>query len=420
MPCCLYAPDIYTEMLKKKSSVTCGWLRSWVVVGLFLAIASVACEQTPGLFKKSVRKPPMDPYLEAFIRDYVQFFESEMERTKLPGAALAIVWDGSVVFMKGYGIKSLGERDSVDVHTVFRIGSLSKGFTGVLTAMLAEEGAFSLEDPVVRYVPEFMLRSEEQTGRVQVRHLLSHSAGLPYHTFTNLIEAGYAIPEIIDRLKEVKLNGKEGEVFSYQNAAFAVVEEVVKAGTGQSYGQLLQERIFFPVGMQDASASYDGIIRTKNKAFPHEGFDSAWVKANFTPKFYNAVAAGGVNASISDMSKWLVLLTGGRPEVVSSAVLDSVFYPRIKTHNERRFFRDWVGEKEAYYGYGWRILHTPEDTIVYHGGFVNSFKGELALQRRDRIGVCVLMNGAGSLSSTLIPGFFDRYRLYADSIKISR
>jgi beta-lactamase class C len=406
-------------MLQKKSSVPFACLKLWVLL-VFILVITVSCEQTPGLFKKAAQKPVMDPYLEAFIGDYVQFFEAEMERTKLPGAALAIVWDGSVVFMKGYGVKSLGEMDSVDVHTVFRIGSLSKGFAGVLAAMLAKEGGFSLEDPVVRHVPGFMLRSADQARRVQVRHLLSHSAGLPYHAFTNLIEAGYDITDIIDRLKEVKLNGKEGEVFSYQNAAFAVVEEVVRSGTGQSYAELLEERIFRPAGMRDASSSYDAIMRTKNKAFPHEGFDSAWVKTAFTPKFYNAVAAGGVNASISDMSKWLVLLMGERPDVVSPAVLDSVFYPRIKTNNERRFFRNWLGEKEAFYGYGWRILHTPEDTIVYHGGFVNSFKGELALQRKDRVGVCVLMNGAGSMSSTLIPGFFERYRLYADSIRISR
>ena len=385
-----------------------------------LAMLAFACEQGSGIFKKVEQKPPMNPFLEDFIRDYAQFFEGEMERTKLPGAALAIVWDGSVVFMKGYGVKALGERDSVDVHTVFRIGSLSKGFAGVLTSVLAEEGAFSLEDPVVRYVPEFMLRSADQSRRVRVRHLLSHSAGLPYHAFTNLIESGYDIPGIIARLKEVKLNGREGEVFSYQNAAFSVVEEVVRARTGKSYAALLEERRFRPVGMQDASASYEGIMTTDNKAFPHEGYDSTWAKTEFTHKFYNAVAAGGVNASISDMSKWLILLMGERPEVASPVVLDSVFYPRIKTNNERRFFRGWLGEKEAFYGYGWRILHTPEDTIIYHGGFVNSFKGELALHRKDRLGVCVLMNGAGSMASTVIPGFFERYRLYADSIKMSR
>jgi beta-lactamase class C len=385
-----------------------------------IALMGFACDSGLKIFRKAPPKAPLNPYLELFIQDYVQFFESEMERTQLPGAALAIVWDSTVVFSKGFGVKSVGSRDSVDEHTVFRLGSLSKGFAGILTAMLAEEGTLAFDDPVVRYVPEFTLRSGEQTQRVRIRHLLSHSAGLPYHTFTNLIEAGYDIPGIIARLKEVKLNGKEGEVFSYQNAAFSVIEEVIKASTGRRYPELLQERIFRPVGMYDASASYEAILVSPNKAYPHEGYDSTWTRVEFTPKFYNAVAAGGVNASISDMGKWLVLLLGGRPELAGPAVLDTVFSPQLKTNSDRRFFKEWLVEKEVYYGYGWRILNTPEDTIVYHGGYVNSFKGEIALHRRDRIGVCVLMNGAGSMAGTVIPGFFERYRVYADSIRTSR
>lgn len=385
-----------------------------------IAVMVIACDNGIGINRKAPSRAPLNPYLEVFIQDYVRFFESEMERTQLPGAALAIVWDSTVVFSRGFGVKTLGSRDSVDEHTVFRLGSLSKGFAGILTGVLAEEGVLSFDDPVVRYVPGFMLRSVEQTRRVRIRHLLSHSAGLPYHTFTNLIEAGYDMPGIIARLKEVKLNGKEGEVFSYQNAAFSVIEEVINARTGRRYPELLKERIFRPVGMYDASSSYEDILVSSNKAYPHQGYDSTWTRVEFTPKFYNAVAAGGINASISDMGKWLVLLLGGRPEVVSPAVLDSVFSPQLRTNNDRRFFKDWLVDKEVYYGYGWRILNTPEDTIVYHGGYVNSFKGEIALHRQDRIGVCVLMNGAGSMSGTVIPGFFERYRVYADSIRTSR
>lgn len=375
------------------------------------------CDRAPMLFAKSPKKPEMNPYLEAFIQDYVQFFEAEMARTQLPGAALVIAMDTSIIYMKGFGVKALGESDSVDAHTVFRIGSLSKAFAGMLTAMLVQDSVLSFSDPVVQHVPYFQLKSPEQTQRIQLRHLLSHSAGLPYHTYTDLIEAGYDIPSIVTRLKTVKLAGKEGEVFSYQNATFAVMEEVVRARTGKSYAVQLHERIFSPLGMADASASYEGILSARNKAFPHEGYDSTWARTEFTQKFYNAVAAGGVNASISDMGQWLLLLLGNRPDLIRPALLDSVFAPQIKTNAERRFFKDWLGDSEAYYGFGWRILQTPEDTIIYHGGYVNSFKGDLAIHRKDRIAVCILMNGAGSMSGTLIPGFFERYRMYADSIK---
>ncbi|MBP9076574.1 MAG: beta-lactamase family protein [Haliscomenobacter sp.] len=387
----------------------------WAIFVLLLVLLT-ACEQAPLLFAGKHPKAPVNPHLEAFIDEYVDFFESELHRTQLPGAALAIVLDSNVVFLQGFGVKSIHSKDSVDVHTVFRIGSLSKGFAGVLTGLLIQDSMLSLTDPVEQYLPYFQLRSPDQTRRVQVRHLLSHSTGLPYHTYTNLVEAGQDLPTIAGRFKEVKLVGKEGEVFSYQNAAFSLIEEIVREKTGKSYARTLDDLLFKPAGMNDASASYEQMAKESNKAFPHDGQDSAWMRTEVSTKFYNAVAAGGVNASISDMSQWLLLLLGNRPDLIHPSTLDTVFAPRIKTNNERRFFSDWLGDKEAFYGLGWRILQTPTDTIIYHGGYVNSYKGEVAINRKEKVGVCILMNGAGSLSGTLIPGFFERYETYADSI----
>ncbi len=358
-----------------------------------------------------------NPYIKGFVQDYAAFVETEMKRTQMPGAAVVIVKDSSILFLKGFGVKEIYGRDSVDAHTLFRVGSLSKGFAGILTAMLDREGVLRLEDPVVKYLPDFQLRSSEQSRRITLRHLLSHSTGLPYHTYTNLIEAGEDIPHIAARFKEVRLVGREGEVFSYQNAAFSVIEEVIRTASGQAYVEVLQKKIFEKTGMRDASATYGGMMGSRNKAYPHEGFDSAWVRTDITRRYYNTAAAGGVNASISDMGQWLLVLLGNRPDVVPEETLDKAFTPLIKTHNERRFFSTWTGEKEASYGLGWRILKTPVDTILYHGGYVNSYKGEIALHRGARIGVCVLMNGAGSMSERLVPEFFDIYRAYADSIQ---
>jgi len=386
---------------------------------LFLLIGIlwvVKCDFWPAPREKA-KDTIENPYLKGFVQDYAAFVSAEMRRTQMPGAAVVIVRDSTILFVKGFGVKEVHGRDSVDVHTLFRVGSLSKGFAGILTAMLDQEGVLRLEDPVVKYLPNFQLRSPEQSRRITLRHLLSHSTGLPYHTYTNLIEAGEDIPHIAARFKEVRLVGREGEVFSYQNAAFSVIEEVIRTVMGRPYSEVLQKRIFEKTGMRDASATYSGMMASRNKAYPHEGFDSAWVRTDITRRYYNTAAAGGVNASISDMGQWLLALLGNRPEILSRETLDKAFVPLIKTNNERRFFGAWTGEKEASYGLGWRIVKTPTDTILYHGGYVNSYKGEIALHRRDRIGVCVLMNGAGSMSERLVPQFFDTYRAYADSIQ---
>lgn len=393
-----------------------------LLTGLFftfiLLLFVVKCGEHPISWptsKKSVPAP--NPHLEAFVRAYAQFIQSEIQRTQTPGAAVVIVKDSTVVFMQGFGVKALHSRDSVDTHTLFRIGSLSKGFAGILTALLEQENYLSLDDPLIKYLPDFQLNSPEQTKRIQLKHVLSHSTGLPYHTYTNLIETGADIPTISKLFRTVKLVGNEGEVFSYQNAAFSLIEEVIHKAYGKSYAKTIREKLFAKAGMKDASTSFEALTAASNKAYPHDGFDSTWIRTDITKKYYNAIAAGGINASISDMGQWLLLLLGNRPDIIQQSTLNKAFTPIIKTNNERRFFKAWVGDKEAFYGLGWRILHTPQDTIIYHGGYVNSYKGEIALQQSTGIGVCILMNGSGSMSEQVIPGFFERYKLYADSIQ---
>lgn len=85
----------------------------------------------------------------------------------------------------------------MDANTVFRVGSLSKGFAGVLSGILVSQGTLAWDEPVQQLVPEFKLRDRAQTGRIQLWHLLSHTTGLPYHAYTHLIEQGYDIPTLM-------------------------------------------------------------------------------------------------------------------------------------------------------------------------------------------------------------------------------
>lgn len=356
-----------------------------------------------------------NPQLRAFIAEYDRFFADSMAA---PGAALVIVKDSVVVFQRGYGLRAIGSPDSVDIHTVFRIGSLSKGFAGVLTGLLVRQNYLHWEDPIARYVPKFVLSSPAQTRQVQLAHLLSHTTGLPYHAYTNMIEAGYDLQTIAGYFARLPLNGKPGEVFSYQNAAFSLIGEAIQVATGKPYPSVLSEKIFQPAGMNDASADWESIHQRSDKALPHVYTGSGWIKDTISKRFYNAAPAGGVNASIADMGQWLRLLLGYQPDVVSPATLDRVFKPVVKTNNERRYFNQWAGRKEAHYAMGWRVLVNGPDTILYHGGAVNDFRGEIALDRKNGIAVCALFNASTDLARTCIPAFFERYRARQDSIAV--
>lgn len=361
--------------------------------------------------------PPEDPRWAALLAEYDRFFGDSMRATGTPGAAVAIVRDSQVVFCKGYGLRANGRPDSVDAQTVFRIGSLSKGFASVLSAVLVKEGALAWDDPITCHYPHFALQDPEQTQRVTVTHLLSHSSGLPYHTFTNMIEAGYDINTIVDYFKRVKLCGKEGEIYCYQNAAYSAIEEVMCGATDHSYQELLEAKLFKAIGMDRASCTYEALMAEPNKAYPHNQTGMGWLSTDISDKYYQTAAAGGVNASAADMAQWLLLLLGKRPRVLTNEQLAPVFKPRVRTYDERRHFGEWAKPKTAYYGLGWRILVQGNDTLAYHGGYVNGYRGEIALDRRRGIGICVLFNAASPLAQRSIPAFFERYRkMFGDEL----
>jgi beta-lactamase class C len=158
--------------------------------------------------------------------------------------------------MKGFGVREIGKKDPVDVNTVFRIASVSKCFASFLTGVLVEEKKLAWDDRVVKYVPGFSLSSAEETQKLTLRHVLSHSTGLPFHAYTNLVEDGHTLEEMLSRLKDVPLNGKVGEIYSYQNVAYSLIGEAIKSATGKSYEAWMVEKVFGPLDMENASIDY--------------------------------------------------------------------------------------------------------------------------------------------------------------------
>lgn len=353
----------------------------------------------------------MDEALATYLEAFEQDFKEGMDEAYIPGAAVAIVKDGRVVLQKGFGVKEKGKSGEVNEHTVFRLGSVSKGFASVLTGVMVEEGEVDWDDPVSDYLSTFKMNDPEQTDRIQIRHLLSHTSGLPRHTFTNLVEDGLSLERIIPRLEEVPLISKEGELLAYQNAAYSTIEKVLETQTDKDFNNLLEEKLWEPLEMDHSSASYDSIRTSGNKALPHiyHSRSRGRVPISISEKYYNAVSSGGINASASDMGKWLLLLTGNHPEIISEETLEEIYDPFATIHN-RRFSRHWEGVGESHYGMGWRVLDNHGQKIVYHGGYVNGYRSEIAFAPEEGLGICILINTPSSYPLTVIPDFFNHFR----------
>jgi beta-lactamase class C len=387
------------------------------IAGILLLGSSSLYKSLPLSEPTAPKKEIKNPHFQDFADNFDQYFQTQQTNTYTPGAAVVIVKDTSVYLMKGYGLKRNSSRniDSIDVNTLFRIGSLSKGFASILAGTYVEDDLIEWDDKVQDYIPEFELNNANRGSDVSIEHLLSQTSGVSYHAYTSAIESGWSLDKITPRFKTVKLTGSPGEVYSYQNAVYSLVGKIFEQKSKIPLDSIYQERLFNPLGMKDASVTYKGMKNAKNRATPHL-FRRYWKPTSITKKYYNAIPAGGVNASIADMTQWLQLILGNREDVIKKETLDKIFSSHINTHNRRKYFSKWRGVKESHYGLGWRVVKRTNDTFIYHGGYVNGFKSEILMNREDKVAICVLTNAPSQLSSIAIPTFINKYDHYRELI----
>ncbi|WP_298541709.1 serine hydrolase domain-containing protein [uncultured Aquimarina sp.] len=393
------------------------------IIGFFISLSIIGCTTSKMEEKEVVsdQKPETEETdsLSLFLDHYEKFFATNFNISECPGAAIVIVKDSTVIYKRGFGVKEIHTADSVDVNTVFRIASLSKGVTSVLAGNLVDHNELQWEQGVKESVKSFDLKDKAQAKRLKVNHLLSHTAGLYKYTNSKLIHKGLPLKSIISNFKRNGVVAKEGTAYEYQNAVFSVIEEVMENGTGKSFETLLKERLFVPAGMRNASSTFAGIKGNSNVALPHKWnhYSKKYSLTNLHKNYYNVAAAGGINASISDMAEYLKVLLGYRPDIISKESLTEVFNPMICTSDKDTYVNLWDGVTDSYYAKGWRVLDYRNRTIIYHGGNVNQYKTQLMIDPENKIGVCVLFNGPNPFNGPVIPTFLSYYDFFTDVSK---
>ena len=353
--------------------------------------------------------PDSTAHLAKVINRYEAFFREIMEDWDIPGAAVAIIKDDKIVYIKGRGIHEVGQHKKVDIHTIFRLASVSKGFASVLTGLLVEDGILRWDDKVVKYLPEFSLKNKKVTSNLTIRHILSHSSGLPAHTFTNLLEEDIPLSDIYLKLKDVSPIAPAGKVYSYQNVLYSLIGDIIKSATGKGYEELVTERIFLPLGMYDTSLGKESFVKSTNHTMPHIRQNFEWTTTDVKKAYYTVSPSAGVNASILDMARWLRAMMGGSPEIISSKVIQQVIKPAVTTPQEKRKYRWRDRLHDAHYGLGWRIYDYAATKIVYHGGWVEGFRAEIGFIPDEKIGIAVLLNCESMVANLFLPTFFDMY-----------
>ncbi|PAX08207.1 serine hydrolase domain-containing protein [Sphingomonas lenta] len=326
-----------------------------------------------------------------------------MQEPDMVGFAIGTVENGQVRFLRGYGEVLAGSGVPVTPDTVFRWGSVSKGVAAALAAKLAEEGRLQLDAPIAQYGTTLRLPGGSERV-VTVADVLSHRTGLVRNAWDDRLEAGQDPRAIRAALATLPPYCLPSTCHQYQNIAYDASTEVIEGVTGQAYGEVARARLFAPLGMASASMDRLGLERSRSWARPHR---LAKRPTTVNDNYYRTPAAAGVNASIGDLTRWMMAQMGAAPAVLSPATLDTMHRPRVATEPRGRRNAMSRAMTDAAYGLGWRSFSYAGRRLVGHRGTVDGYGALLLFDSADRSGIAMLWNSNRHTAARLQLEFFD-------------
>jgi CubicO group peptidase (beta-lactamase class C family) len=325
------------------------------------------------------------------LDDYVT---AAMEAWGIPGLALAVVRDDSVIFARGYGVREMGKPGAVDVNTLFNIASTSKAFTVAALGMLVDEGKLSWDDHVTDHMPGFQLQDPYVTREIRVRDLLTHRAGVARDD--NLWIAGpFARDELLRRLRHLPQVAGFRERYGYNNLMFITAGEVAGGVSGTRWDDFVSRRIFGPLGMTRSTTRMADVLTRDNVSGSHARIDG--VVQPVPRRNYDLIGgAGSIWSSVNDMSRWVRLQLGhGTFEgtrLISDAAIDEMRTPQMLIPIDsvgRRLFPD---RHLNSYGLGWDVEDYRGRILVNHSGWLNNTRTQVGLIPSEGIGFVAIAN----------------------------
>ncbi|MFN2399372.1 MAG: serine hydrolase [Gemmatimonadaceae bacterium] len=340
------------------------------------------------------------------------YITKSMKDWEVPGVAIAIVRGDSMIYAKGYGVRTLGKTDPVTERTMFAIGSSSKAFTGVAVAMLVDEGKINWNDPVTQHLTGFQLHDAAVTRDLRVRDLLSHRSGLARGDLV-WYGSAYDRNEILRRVRYLRPTWGLRSNFGYQNIMYLAAGQVVAQVSGKSWDDFVRERIFTPLGMTSSNTSVTALTGMTDVASPQNKIDDTLRVVSYR-NIDNIGPAGSINSNVIDMAKWIRFqLDSGK--VAGKTVLSTSSF--LETHAPHTIIRN-EGPSRAVnpfthfqtYGLGWFLEDYRGREVVHHGGNIDGMSALVGMLPEEDVGVVILSNAGGSpLPGVIMRKVFDMH-----------
>jgi CubicO group peptidase (beta-lactamase class C family) len=323
-----------------------------------------------------------------FTEGLDRYLQSEVENSQVPGLGVAVVRDGEIVHLAGYGLANVENLTPVTPDTVFHSGSTGKMFTSACVMFLLQDGRIKLDDPLNRYIPE----GPESWAGITIRNLLSMMAGFGNFdiVFSPTDAVGGAVPlnlwqdhsdeQLIDLARRSPFMYQPGQGYQYSNTGYILAGLVVARISGKPYYELLRERLFEPVGMKTArEASWYDIV--PNRAAGHCIRDGRLENRYWAAPTLQRTGDGGLYYSPRDIAHWLLELDS--PTVLRPDSIALMSEPVLMQNGQPSFNS---------YALGWQNSAIRGHRKIRHGGTWDGFRAEIARFPSRKLSVCVLAN----------------------------
>jgi CubicO group peptidase (beta-lactamase class C family) len=231
-----------------------------------------------------------------------EFVTQVMEKTKVPGVALGVLYDDET-YTASFGVTNVDHPLDVTPDTLFQIGSITKTFTATAIMRLVEQGELNLDATVQTYVPDFKVADEDASSKATVWHLLTHTSGWVGDFFADTGAGDDAIAKYVAKMADLEQLAPVGSLFSYNNAGFCLAGYIIEAVTGKRYEAALRELILEPLGLENVYFNPGDVI-THRFAVGHEVADEGAKVLRPWPLPRSAYAAGGITCPVEDLLRY--------------------------------------------------------------------------------------------------------------------
>ncbi len=325
------------------------------------------------------------------------FIQRGIRAWRIPGLSVAVVRNDSVLLAKGYGVRELGAAGSVDEHTLFGIMSTTKAMTAAAVAMLVDDGTVQWNDPVTKWIPEFVMPEPYVTREITLVDLLTHRAGLGNADLL-WVRGDLDESEIFRRVRYLEPAYSLRAGYTYQNIMYGLAGAVIERASGLSWGEFLRGRLWEPLGMDRTFASLTDVRSSEDRNVSSAHFDIRDTIRVIADESVDVLAsAGAVWSTASDMAGWVrFLLDSARlngERLIGEESFSMLFRPHTIIPQEqfypttRRTNPHWTT-----YGLGWFQQDYRGHHVAFHTGSLDGRIAIVGLLPHQRFGIVVLGN----------------------------